>query len=259
MYVTDVDLEGLQDLYEAVGRLPELSQSEFLEDLGTRLDLYIRERATQKLDTTRERYLADLKPVVVDPVEGIIRLSIDGFGAMTEEGYTSFDMRDTIIPPGEDYKIVRFRLKWPEARPGAGKQYGTRASDKLVGALGEEQATKLGRAMLRELRKRKYEIEGSGRKKWFTTELRSAESPRAGVKMRPSHAVGAFEGARKELVDTTRSGEGKGSAQYAIYRTISRNAGEGWIHPGYEGADIFGDAMNNLDQMVSEALKRFLK
>ena len=212
----------------------------------------LQELAQIRLESTRAQYLADLRAPKIVQGGRAARISLEGFGAQIELGFGPYDIRDTILEQGETSRVIRMRQKWPEASFGRGADYGTPAGKQLRGKVDPAEATRAGRALLRELRGREANKQvrtRSGRVRKHTGGVTQKQLDAAGIE---GALAKYYRGMRREVL-RRKAGQETAPVQYAIYRTVSRNSDPSmWRHPGYEGAHLFKELDADLARMLQQ-------
>lgn len=234
-------IEMLSDLDGRIAQLgPEL-QTYLLMEVAGRVRDNIADQASQNLDTTLGDYLQALTPVELEGDVARIALRDSTIANMLEQGATSFEMRDHLLQ-GRPFRRIRFQSTWPESAgrrtPGGGRPVDRPYRD----LLGRREATRIGRSILRELKSGRSRTIGAGRVPL----------------LRQHHATDLFHRMRREDQSTRTGRKAVSGSEYAIYRTVSMNSTGGWVHPGLEARDFFGNAREKIGEISKAAIDGFM-
>lgn len=236
-YDLTLAIDALDELEAMVDQIHAEAPGFLLREVAGRIREKVVELAHENLESSKDRYLAGLQPIE----EGVdeARLVLEGdLPVMVEEGADAYDMRDTLLE-GAGHKAIRFRSKSPNASFGRGRDFGRPIDFPYRKMLGEKQARRVGKQVMKELR--------SGRSK----EIAEGTVP----KLKEHHATDLFARMRREVSAVGRRQSMKG--QYAIYRSISAGQGGGWLHPGIKKRGLFEKAQEHLDDIIEAAMEGF--
>lgn len=206
-----------------------------------------RELVGQRLQTSRSAYLSGLVTPRFSQQgrRAVIKLRGE-FAHMLEEGAPPYDMRTALLKDGQPYRDIPFRHRSPGsnfAAPGMPMGYQFRLK------LGEEQAAKLGRRVMRKARQ--LGKDGRGARGFASGGGIYRERLKAGLAplLKRHHATDIFAGMAK-----IRTSDRKGASnRYVTWRRISATEGKGstWMHPGIRPHHLLDQVVADLDEMAN--------
>lgn len=261
MFRFEIDSAQVEAALEAVQTVPDELMPLLLEQAGVWAYGQIQEQANALLDSTRARFLEDVSPPALEGDSVVINFG--DFASQIESGYPSFDMKPGLLK-GRPYAVIRFRQKWPEADWGSGRGFGTPISRHQLERTSKEEATRLGRSLLRHLKALEEDFSRSRSRRVTratkgVTSKKFEDMPHLVSKRGRVSVSPAFEGIRREQIRKNRVGPGGSRIEYAIYRTVSENSDpESWIHPGYEGLHVLPDLQRELQSQVDQMARGIL-
>jgi len=232
--------------------------------------------ARNRLDSSREAYVAGIQPVEVLPRARVIAL-VGWFPNAVETGLDSFDLRETLLGPGSTirregkrgaYARVPFRHGTPTSRGGAGQPMGraygpapdqSRRAGNLMDAPG---ARALGMAVYSVAKRLAPTRIGQGGRTVYGERLPGGMAPllrgpnpaHPDPRMRRGHMTDIYSG----MVRERHTYEKATQTQYMTWRTISDAVPHGWIHPGIEARHLLQDVQAHVERVVPRVLSTAL-
>lgn len=251
--MTSAKLEwtGLESLDERLVSVDVMLRSDFLREVAIRLRREVIRLAESELQSTLSDYLfalSDVRGAGTGVAEFALETGVGGgpgqdgrLAIMLESGARPFDMRDTMLDGYGDSRVVRMRQTSPS----------TAANPRRFST-----GRRLGRGLRSVMSQR--DINRAARAAW--NELRSlppgAELPDGrlrgtpGERLRAHHKRDIFAGMRRD--QTTNPATGRPETGTFLYRTISLDNADGWMHPGFAPKDFFGRASDELPTILSD-------
>ncbi len=228
----------LDVMQELLGKLTQRTHDYLLLEIGGRLRERIVELAESNLDSSKERYLEGLQDAELERDRLVIRLE-GALPVMVEEGADEYDMRQTLLSRGQRSRAVRFESKDVGSDFGAGRDFARPIDHPYRAQLGRQEAARIGRRVVQDAR--------AGRR---------IGPGHAGVpKRREHHSTDLFDRLEREVTPTADGPK----ERFVVYRTISREKDDGWIHPGIDEHDLFGRAAEKIPDIVEAAIDGLLE
>lgn len=234
-----------------------------LPDIAHAVRAEIIRLANNKLKTTHADYIAGVQPVKFHtngklPAGESTYASVVLVGQianMVEHGWAGMDMkpallkgrsaRDTKAGP---YAVIPFR----HGAPGSSGRNFQAMGAAHTGMMGAEAARKMGKRIHRAASKLSAQTTHPSGHRSPGERLRGGMSPR----LKAHHTTDIHEGMirqRKTYRKATQS-------QYMTFRAVSKRSNRSsWIHPGYEGVNIFREAGEYASKVTGHLLQHALR
>lgn len=249
-----------------------------LEDIAEAAKHKWSKLAEEKLNTTRQAYIAGLQPIELQPGRAVVTLA-GALPVAIEEGLPAMDMHDTLLGPnvpvaplgqfgkhpieghpGKYYRSIPFRHAAPGSRGATGMPMG-----KPYGPmLGEKRARQLGREVYKAAQQLAPTTgEPYGPTKWGGRLAPGGIDWAQGVrwkgapKLKPWHSTDIYAGMVR--MEKTYTQEGKPQNQYMTFRTISDNVQGKWLRKATPGIHLVDQVAIYVEGIAQEAFDTFLE
>ena len=239
-----IDIGSLEDLVpDAWVNLPEIL-GDLDEPIAMAVEKRIKQLAHERLTKTRQEYLQGVQR------EGSVIQLIGSFPNMIEEGWSGGDMKPQLLASPKaktgangTYLDIPFRHQVPGTKGIHGEAMGKAHS--RLGVMQEAEAQKMGNSIYQEAKK----LSAYTSRTSEGGRLAAGKSP----KLKEHHATDIH-------ADMVRKSAGASGSEYRTFRRVSSNSdAQAWIHPGFEAADIFADAVDYAGEAAAEIIQKRLE
>lgn len=202
-------------------------------EIATRAYTLWREFASNELTTSRNAYLRSLEPPKVVGRQVKFEL-VGGLANLIEHGTSGFDLRKTLLRPGEEWRVIPFQHASPSAKGTAGAQ-------------------PIGRPYKAEFTSAKTLRTYANRVYKAAKQLGEGESlpPNTGgmFPLRDHHKTDLYAGMIRQQLGS--------KVKYTTFRTITRD-GPGWEYPATLGRHFAQRVVDEMPKIVQGVITDFI-
>jgi hypothetical protein len=217
-----------------------------MRDIMDAADDHWKRLARQGLHETQQAYVAGIQPVEIKGLVGRIALAGE-LPNMIEHGADEYNLQDVMLKGGGT-RVIAFRFAAPGSR---GTDVGQRMT-KVFAPKGPRSLSQTRRfkslRQAQQLGKKVHALAMTGKVTDSGIKQMMPKVPH--TKLSEKHAVGAFEGMRREGA--------RGHAQYKTFRTMTDERDK-WIHPGFEPRNFMEQTADYIEEIAPAAFQTYVE